>query len=533
MKRARRFAGILAAMTMTVALATAAPAAEFDLRTAGVADVQAAVDAGALSYERLVELLLARIKAYDQAGPRINAVITVNPRARETARALDAELRERGRRGPLHGIPVLLKDNYDTADLPTTGASRALAGSLPPDDAFTVARLRAAGAIVLAKVNLSELARSGVSISSLLGQTLNPYDLGRTPGGSSGGTGAGIAAGFGIVGTGSDTGQSTRSPASANALVGIRPSYGLVSRDGIIPISWTHDTAGPITRTVRDAALMLDVMAGFDPADRSTWSGVGHQPKSYADGLDPDALRGARIGVISNVFGDGSHPEHAVVTAVTNQAILAMRRAGATVFPVDIPAVAGAMTESPPMTVSDFETVWIMDEYFASLGPRGKYHTLAQYVAAAGKTHPPVIKALRAAVARGGGVLRDPEYALRLQRQAVFRDTLVHTMDELKLDALFYPHQRRLVVPATKDPDQVERNGFLAANTGLPAITVPGGFSPATAAAPVGVPIGVEFLGRSFSEAQLIRIAYAFEQQTHFRLPPESTPTLPGERFTY
>jgi Asp-tRNA(Asn)/Glu-tRNA(Gln) amidotransferase A subunit family amidase len=154
-------------------------------------------------------------------------------------------------------------------------------------------------------------------------------------------------------------------------------------------------------------------------------------------------------------------------------------------------------------------------------------------VAAAGKTHPPVIKALRAAVARGGGVLRDPEYALRLQRQAVFRDTLVHTMDELKLDALFYPHQRRLVVPATKDPDQVERNGFLAANTGLPAITVPGGFSPATAAAPVGVPIGVEFLGRSFSEAQLIRIAYAFEQQTHFRLPPESTPTLPGERFTY
>lgn len=522
-------AGIVLAMT----LVRPAMPAEFDLQTATVEDVQAAVEAGALSYERLVELHLARIEAYDQQGPRINAVIAVNPRALETARALDAERRERGRRGPLHGIPVLLKDNYDTADMPTTGASRALVGSLPPDDAFTVARLREAGAIVLAKVNLSEFARSGVSASSLLGQTLNPYDLTRTPGGSSGGTGAGVAAGFGIIGTGSDTGQSTRSPASANSLVGIRPTYGLVSRDGIIPISWTHDTAGPITRSVRDAAWMLDVMAGFDPADRSTWAGLGQRPASYAEGLDANALRGARIGVLRQLYGNGSHPEHAQVAAVTDAAVEALRRAGATVIPVDIPAVADALVGREPMTVSEYESLHSLDEYFQGLGRRARFKSLADYVRGAANTHPPVLRALRAAVERGPGVLRDPEYARRLERQAAFRKALVDAMDELRVDALFYPHQRRLVVPATPDADQVERNGFLAANTGLPAITVPGGFSPPTASAPLGVPVGVEFLGRPFSEARLIQLAFGFEQQTRLRKPPASTPALPGERFSY
>jgi Asp-tRNA(Asn)/Glu-tRNA(Gln) amidotransferase A subunit family amidase len=366
-----------------------------------------------------------------------------------------------------------------------------------------------------------------------MGQTYNPYDLTRTPGGSSGGTGAGIAATFGVLGTGSDTGQSTRSPASANSGVGIRPTFGLISRDGIIPISYTHDTAGPITRYVADAAVMMDYLVGFDPADASTWQGVGKAPESYTAFLDADSLEGARIGYVVNVFGDGSHPEHAVVTAATMAAIEAMRKAGATVFPVDIPEVDAVARDDAPMGVSNFETRWIMDQYFANLGPNAKYKSLAEYVAAAAGTHPPVYAALKRALESPAEIIRDPEFQIRLERQAAFREALVGAMDEYGLDALFYTHQRRLVVPATKDPDQVERNGFLAANSGLPAITVPGGFSPPSKDAPIGVPIGVEFLGRPFSEAELIRLAYGFERETAHRRPPPSTPSLPGETFTY
>src|SRR5258708_10483483 len=237
-----------------IALVPLARAATFDLSTSSIADINAAFDAGALTSEKLIELCLARIKAYDQTGPRINAVITLNPKAIETARALDAERKAKGPRSPLHGVPVMLKDNYNTFDLPTTGGSKALVGNQPANDASVVARLRAAGAIILAKVNMSEFARGGVSFSSLFGQTYNPYDLTRTPGGSSGGTGASVAALFAIAGTGSDTGQSTRSPASANNLVGFRPSIGLIGRTGIMPNSYTQDTAGPMTHYVADRA---------------------------------------------------------------------------------------------------------------------------------------------------------------------------------------------------------------------------------------------------------------------------------------
>lgn len=505
----------------------------FELQTATVADIQAAMSAGALSAEQLVRLCLARIEAYDDRGPRLNAVITVNPRALETARALDRERAASGPRSPLHGIPLLLKDNYDTHDLPTTGGSVALRESYPPDDAFTVARLRAAGAVVLAKVNLSELARSGVSISSLVGQTLNPYDLTRTPGGSSGGTGAGIAATFGIVGTGSDTGQSTRSPASANNLVGIRPTFGLISRDGIIPISYTQDTAGPITRYVADAAVMLDQLVGLDPADLSTWNGVGHWPDTYTKFLEADGLDGARIGLVVQLFGEGSHAEHAIVRDVTMRAVESLRQAGAEVLPVEIGAVAAVLRGDEPLGVSGLETRWALDNYFASLGPEGLYATLAEYVAAAADTHPPVFATLKRALDETTPVIRSPELQIRLERQARFRDALVAAMDDAELDALFYVHQRRLVVPTTPDPDQVERNGFMASSSGLPAITIPGGFSPPSEDAPIGVPIGVEFLGRPFSEGSLIRLAYSFEQHTSHRRSPMSTPSMPGERFDY
>ena len=508
-------------------------AAQFDLATASVADINAAFDAGALTSEKLVTLCLARIQAYDQAGPRLNVIITLNPQALATARALDAERKATGRRSPLHGIPVLLKDIYNTADLPTTAGSKALAGNGSSEDAFTVARLRAAGAVILAKVNLSEFARSGTTLSSLLGQTLNPYDLTRTPGGSSGGTGAGIAATFGIVGTGTDTGQSTRSPASANCLVGIRPTFGLISRAGIVPFSYTQDTAGPITRCVADAAVMLDQLVGFDPRDEATWAGVGKAPKTYTTFLDPLGLKGARIGFVKNVLGDGSHPDHALVNAITAQAIDALRAAGATVIPVELPEVAAAYRENNQFSVSSFETKWMLDRYFASLGPKGKYPNLAAYVSAAGEALPAVTETFKRALEKGDAALRDPQFAIHLERQAAFRKTLVEAMDKLDLAALFYPHQRRLVVPIAAGTNQAERNGFLAANTGLPAITVPGGFSPPTPDAPLGVPVGVEFLGRPFSEGDLIRLAYGFEQTTRLRLPPASTPPLPGETFAY
>ncbi|MGC4071505.1 MAG: amidase family protein [Nibricoccus sp.] len=470
--------------------------------------------------------------AYDQKGPKLNAVIAINPKALEIARELDAEFKAKGPRGPLHGIPVLLKDNYDTFDMPTTAGSKALVGHMAKDDAFTVAKLRAAGAIIFAKVNLAELAGSGVSISSLMGQTYNPYDLTRTPGGSSGGTGSAIAAVFGIIGTGTDTGQSTRSPASANNGVGLRPTFGLISRDGIIPISYTQDTAGPITHYVADAAVMLDAMVGFDPADTSTWAGIGKAPKTYTASLDKNGLKGARIGYIKQLFGDGSFPEHKMVTDVTMKALDDMKAAGATVIAVDIPEISPYLKSLKEISASDFERKWVMDAYFATSGPKSKYKDLADYIAHAADTHPPVFKGWKKA-SETKDALHDPEYLKALEAQARFRDLLVAVMDKNKLDALFYPHQRRLVVPAAPDAEQIERNGFMGSSTGLPALTFQAGFSPVLSTAPIGVPIGIELLGRPFSEPTLLKLAYAYEQATHHRKPPVSVPPLPGEIFTY
>ncbi|HEY0824703.1 MAG TPA: amidase family protein, partial [Ramlibacter sp.] len=257
------------------------------MEEATIAGVHAACRAGALSTTELVSHYLARIAAYDRQGPALHSLLTVNPRALEEAQRLDA-LRRAGRTGALHGIPVILKDNFDTHDMPTTGGSVAMRESRPARDAFVVRRLREAGALILGKANLQEFARGGVSVSSLGGQVRNPYDLTRSAGGSSGGTGAAIAADFALAGTGSDTGQSIRSPASACCLVGVRPTRGLVSRAGIMPNSLTQDEAGPITRTVRDAAVMLDVMAGYDPQDPVTALAAGRPPARHADALRPD-----------------------------------------------------------------------------------------------------------------------------------------------------------------------------------------------------------------------------------------------------
>src|SRR5262245_38771754 len=277
----------------------------FHLQEATIAGIHRAFTTRQLTCVQLIKLYLDRIEAYNLKGPALHAIITVNPNALETAAVMDRQYAANASAvGSLHCVPIVLKDNFNTADMPTTGGNVSMRTSQPAQDAFTVAKLRRAGALIIGKTNLQEFARGGMSISSLGGQVLNPYDLTRTPGGSSGGTGAAVAANLALVGTGSDTGQSIRSPASANNLVGVRPTRGLVSRSGVVPSSETQDEVGPIARTVTDAALLLDVMAGYDAADPITAFGTGRIPKSYTHLLTKDALKGARIGVMTNLLGD-------------------------------------------------------------------------------------------------------------------------------------------------------------------------------------------------------------------------------------
>lgn len=491
----------------------------FTFDEATVSSAHSAMVSGELTCVELTDYYLRRIEAYDQQGPALNALLAVNPRAREIAAEMDAEFARSGTEGrPLHCVPVVLKDNYDTFDMPTTGAALALAASTPPDDAFVVARLRAAGALFIAKSNLTELARGGTTVSSLGGQTRNPYDLTRTPGGSSGGTGAAVAADFALLGTGSDTGQSIRSPSSANSLVGIRPTHGLVSRDGIIPISFTQDEVGPIVRTVEDAARMLDVMAGYDPADPITAFGVGHVPSSYTDFLDTEGLRGARIGLLEDLQGGAA--VHEEVNAIVESSIEHMTRLGATVIRFRIPAFE-AVSRDLSLQSSEFKVAF--NRYLASLGSAAPVKSLEEFIESGG-LYPP----FREGYERDQALqdpLNDPEYRNRLLRHDELRQAVMTAMADNELDAILYPHQKRLVVPIGED--QVERNGVLSNSTGFPAITIQGGFSSPTEAAPIGVPIGIELLGPAWSEPTLIRLAYAFEQGTQIRRPPVSTPPLP------
>src|SRR5688500_7423178 len=276
------------------------------LDEASVRTIHRALDTRQATCVQVVQHYLDRIDAYDDRGPAVNAIIAVNPRAMETAAEMDRLDGAARARRPLHCIPVVLKDNFHTADMPTTGGSVTFKNLQTPGDGFVVKKLRDAGAIIIAKANLHELARSGTTVSSLGGQTRNPYDLTRTPGGSSGGTGAAIAANFGVLGTGTDTGQSIRSPSSANALVGVRATRGLVSRGGVMPFSTTQDEAGPMTRSVEDAARMLDVIAGYDPSDPITAFSAGHIPRTYLSTLDRNGLKGARIGLLTDMVGTES-----------------------------------------------------------------------------------------------------------------------------------------------------------------------------------------------------------------------------------
>jgi amidase len=492
----------------------------FRFQEATIASVQRALATGELTCAQLTRLYLSRIEAYDRNGPALRSIITVNPRAMELAAEMDRNYKANpASAGPLHCIPVILKDNFNTYDMPTTGGFIGMKDSVPPADAYTVAKLRKAGALILAKANLQEFARGGMSVSSLGGQVRNPYDLDRTPGGSSGGTGAAIAANFAVAGTGSDTGQSIRSPASANNLVGIRPTRGLVSRAGVIPNSLTQDEIGPLTRTVRDAAVMLDVMAGYDPSDPITAFSNGRIPKTYTQFLNPDALSGARIGVMKNMFG--SADRHQEVNRVMEAVIARMESLGAAIIRFDLPeyeALAAAVS------TSQFEARDVMERYFSTLGPTAPVKTFADVVAA--KTSA-VQKTLETELAVVDG-MNSQAYKERTLNREKLKLAVAMKIADLKLDAILYPLQKILVVPIGPG-EQLERNGTLSNGSGFPAVTFPGGFSTPTASAPLGVPVGAELLGLDYSEAKLLGYAYAFEHATQLRKLPASTPPLANE----
>jgi amidase len=383
MRRQTTMSVVCAIFSLAVSQATAQQAQKpFHLQEVTIANVHDAFAAGQVTCRQLAKLYLDRIGAYDQKGPTLRAIISVSPNVMETATELDRKYQEnRSSVGSLHCIPAILKDNFDTADMPTTGGNISMKKSVPQADAFAVAKIRNAGALILGKANMSEFARNGMSNSSLGGQVRNPYDLERTPGGSSGGTGAAIAANFAVLGTGSDTGQSIRSPASANNLVGIRPTRGLISRTGVIPFGLTQDEVGPITRTVADAALLLDVMAGYDPADPITAFGKGRSPQSYTQLLSGDALKGARIGVMTNLFG--TDERHAEVNKVMEDVVARMVNLGAIVVRFDIPEY-GALAGN--VATMQFEARTAMEGYFSALGPLAPIRSFAELVAAGGAT---------------------------------------------------------------------------------------------------------------------------------------------------
>jgi len=509
---------VLAVAVMLMVISAAGQ--QLQLMEASIDEIHRGLQSGKLTCHSLVQQYLDRIKAYDQQGPTLNAMLYVNPNVLEQADAMDKQFKRGAKLKPLHCIPVLLKDNFDTADMPTTGASLALKGMQPSKDAFTVARLRQNGALIIGKTNMHELALAGLTTSSLGGQTRNPYELSRTPGGSSGGTGVALAANFATVGTGSDTVNSIRSPASANSLVGLRPTRGLISRTGVIPVSFTQDAAGPLARTVADVAVMLDVMAGYDPDDPVTALGIGRIPATYTASLDRTGLRGARLGVLRTLFGTG--PDHQEVNRVMANALEVLKGHGAILVDIDDAALDTGKLNSD-LDVQKYEYKFDLNNYLKAQHD-SPVHSLAELVAS-GKYHKASLEKFLASAESYENGLSEPDYKDRRVKIDDLRVRLANLMAKNDVVALVYPHQKRLPV-MIGEVNQVERNGILASLPGFPAITVPAGFSSPTESAPIGVPVGIEFLGQPFSEPQLLRIAYGFEQATHARKPPQSAPPL-------
>jgi len=495
---------------------------EFNLRTASVVDIQDAVAAGALTYERLVQLYLSRIEAYDQQGPKLNAILEINPRALQIARELDEERRISGLRSPLHGIPIVIKDAVDVKDIPSAGGNLALQGTYPAHDATAVRKLREAGAIIFLKGNLDEFNLGSQGISSIGGQVLNPYDLSRNPGGSSAGPGVAVNVAFATLGMATETGASIRSPASNNSLVGIAPSQGLVSRTGAIAISYTQDRIGVHAKSVEDAATMLTYMRGFDAEDLFTWESLGKlDPRPYTDFADSAALRGARIGVLRDLFRKGD--EFQPINKLIEEEIQFMRRQRAVI--IDGLSTGMDLVAFFPMArASVYEFKYVFDAYLKNRGPDTPVRSLEELIAT-GKYLKSLDRFFQQALAVESPDF-DQEYLARLKNRMTVRTLLVDLMDKHNVDALVHPF-KSLAAPPLGTGDRGPRDNPISAITGLPAIVMPAGVNAD------GLPISIEFLGRPFSEPTLIRLAYAYEQASHRRVVPTMTPALEGEVFKY
>jgi Asp-tRNA(Asn)/Glu-tRNA(Gln) amidotransferase A subunit family amidase len=481
----------------------------FDVTEKTIEDLQQAMQAGKVTSRELVESYLARIAAYDSQGPALNAIVALNPKAREMADALDSERSARGRRSPLHGIPILVKDNYETIEMPTSAGSIALASFHPRRDAFQVQRLKAAGAVILAKTNMHELAAGIVTVGSRFGRSKNPYDLDRNPGGSSGGTGAAVAASFAAAGMGSDTCGSIRVPAGHNNLVGLRPTQGLSSRRGIVPLSSTQDIGGPLARTIPDLAIMLDATVGADAADAATSASAGQIPPSYRAGLRADALKGARLGIVRSLFG--AAPEDAEVSTVIQRALDSAKKAGAETIDVVIPGLDELLRDSS-MILFDFK--FDLAEYLAQ-SENPPVRSLGE-ILDHGLFHSALESTFRMRNAVEG---RDTEASRRARiKQTAIRHAAEAVLAEHRLTALVYPTIRRK--PSRIGETQAPSNCQLSSHSGLPALSVPAGFTDDD------VPVGMDLLGGAFKEQDLLSLGFSIEQELRLRRTPFSTPPL-------
>lgn len=475
-----------------------------------IAALQHAMAAGRTTAFELVTAYLARIEAYDGRGPALNAVLVVNPDALRDARDLDRERAQRGPRGPLHGIPVLVKDNVHVAGMPTRAGCRALDGLVAEEDAFVVDRLRRAGAIVLGKTNLHELAAGITSVGSMHGRVRNPYDLTRTPGGSSGGSAAAVAASFAAAGIATDTTGSIRIPAAYTACVGLRPTQGSVSRHGIVPLALSQDVAGAITRSVADLAVLLDAIVGPDPRDEQT-DAVRGRSVAFVPALQPEALRGRRIGRLEPLFADADTE----VVRLIDEALDRAESAGAEVAAVSCPELAALVDEGFVLVLS--EVLEDLDQWLATQ-PTAPVRSLAEIIDS-GTLHPE-FPPLQAAALKS--LRRSDAYTTACDNRRRLREVLDDLFRAHDLDALAYPSMRQ--PPALLGAPQLGNNANAAANAGLPAVTIPAGFCAA------GLPVGLELLGPAFEDARLLGFAYALEQSGPTRRPPATTPELPSAR---
>jgi amidase len=508
--------------TFVFLLAAAIPLAaqSFEVEEATISQVHEAMRAGRLTCRALVDQYLKRIAAYDKNGPAINAIVMLNPDVQKQADELDGRFAQSGLTGPLHCVPLIVKDNFETQGLRTSNGALAFAKYVPDKDAFQVKRAKAAGAIVLAKSNMAEWAFSPYeTVSSILpGYTRNPYSLDRVTAGSSGGTAAAIAASFGLVGLGSDTGNSIRGPSSNQSLAGIRSTMGLTSRAGVFPLNLLADIAGPMARTVEDATRVFQAIVGDDPDDPVTAAARGHLPQDYAASLDRNGLRGATIGVLRQAYErDTTDPE---IIRIFTVAVEDLRQAGATI--VDPAKVEGLETITRPREVGPcMGFKYDLSQFLSARGDRVPVKTLAEIIKSGG-FHPSAQRRLEQAdIGPENGPGSDACQAESSYRQKV-RDAVIQTMDRLKLDAFVYPtwsNPPRLI--GDLNTPAGDNSQFFSPTTGFPAINVPMGFTRGGT-----LPAGMTIYGRAWSEPALIKYAYAYEQATRHRRAPASTPPL-------